>query len=149
MEECMLHFTVKFADYVVLQAKHCVKLYWAIKKYIRNSGFWSGIFSQIPIACSGILKIPSGSTPCPRGFSKSPPGSGDLGENSLSKTRISYIYSVIYLGNTKLPSIGDIGINNFHYIFHMTDEIGISVYCVFTAYLYKNSTIWLLPMILF
>ena len=30
---------VKFADYVVLQAKHCVKLYWAIKKYIRNSGF--------------------------------------------------------------------------------------------------------------
>ena len=48
-------------------------------------------FPQIPIARSGILKIPSGSTPCPRGFSKSPPGSGDLGENPLPKTRISYI----------------------------------------------------------
>ena len=25
-------------------------------------------FPQIPIACSGILKIPSGSTPCPRAY---------------------------------------------------------------------------------
>ena len=46
----------------------------------------------------------------------------------------------IYLGHTKQPTIWDIGINNFQYIFHMTDEIGISVYCVFTAYLYKNLT---------
>ena len=48
-------------------------------------------FPQIPIARSGILKNPSGSTPCPRGFSKSPPGSGDLDENPLTKTRIFYI----------------------------------------------------------
>ena len=34
---------------------------------------------------------PSGTACCPRGFSKSPPGSGDLGENSLTKIRISYI----------------------------------------------------------
>ena len=65
------------------------------KKYVQNSGFWSWIFSQIPFARSGILKIPSGSTPCPRGFSKSPPGTGDLGENPLPKTRISYIYFLL------------------------------------------------------
>ena len=48
------------------------------------------------------------------------------------------VYSKIYLGHTKLPSIWDIGINNFHYVFHMTEEMGISVYCVFTPYLYKK-----------
>ena len=75
-------------------------------------------FPQIPIARSGILEIPSGSTEhavlsglrsllrsarraslrpsgtpcCPRGFSKSPTGSGDLGENPLTKTRFFNIY---------------------------------------------------------
>ena len=63
-----------------------------IKKKICTK-FWFMVvdFPQIPIARSGILKIPSGSTPCPRGFSKSPPGSGDLDENPLPKTRIFYI----------------------------------------------------------
>ena len=56
-------------------------------------------FPQIPIARSRILKNPSGSTPCPRGFSKSPPGSGDLDENPLTKTRIFYINSVFLTEN--------------------------------------------------
>ena len=34
----------------------------------------------------------------------------------------------IYQGHTKLPSIWDIGINNFQNVFHMTEEICISVY---------------------
>ena len=71
-------------------------------------------FHQIPIARSGILKIPSGSTPCPRGFSKSPPGSGDLGENPLPKTRIFYIYfflalkSHFFRGFVNVNPLGDL-----------------------------------------
>ena len=73
------------------------------KKYVQNSDFVSGIFGQIPIARSGILKIPSGTPPGPRasapasvrrfaplsglrsgprGFFKSPPDSGGSGRKS-------------------------------------------------------------------
>ena len=62
-----------------------------MRKYIRNSGFCSGIFSQIATARSGIFEICSGSTPWPRGFSKCPPATGDLGENFVPKTRFSWI----------------------------------------------------------
>ena len=41
-----------------MKAKHCEELYRPSKKYIRNSGFWSGIFSQIPIAHRGFWKSP-------------------------------------------------------------------------------------------
>ena len=44
----------------------------------------------------------------------------------------------IFLGHTKLPSIWDVEINNFQYVFHKTEEKGISVYGVFTLYLYKK-----------
>ena len=43
-----------------------------------------------------------------------------------------------YLGHSELPSIWDIGMNNFQYVFHMTEEMGISVYCLFTPYFYKK-----------
>ena len=83
-----------------------------IKKKICTK-FWFMVvdFPQIPIARSGILKIPSGSTPCPRGFSKSPPGSGDLGENSLSKTRIS---SHIFFSWSKIAICRE-----FVYVYHL------------------------------
>ena len=78
-----------------------------IKKKICTK-FWFMVvdFPQIPIGRSGILKIPSGSTPCPRA---SAPASvrrfapisgvllwgfsplralGELGENALTKYRI-------------------------------------------------------------
>ena len=84
-----------------------------MKKICTKFWFFDRGFHQIPIARSGILKIPSclrsglrlppraslrpplrpsGTAYCPRGFSKSPLGSGDLGENPLTKTKILYIY---------------------------------------------------------
>ena len=65
----------------------------------------------------------------------------NLGHTYFEKNGIWNIpvYSKFYLGHTKLHSIWDIGIKNFHYIFHMTEEKGISVYCVFTPYLYKKN----------
>ena len=68
------------------------------------SGLRSGLRSALRASLRPPLR-PSGTACCPRGFSKSPPGSGDLGENSLSKTRISYIYFFI---EQKRPFSGDL-----------------------------------------
>ena len=116
-----MHVTssVKFAVYVVSQAKHCVQFFLGHTKNIYEILVFDHEFSarspspvgdfENPLGQHAVPSgqsedrrealraslrpslCPSGTACCPRGFSKSPPGSGDLGENSLSKTRISYI----------------------------------------------------------
>ena len=56
----------------------------------------SGLRSGLRSALRASLRPPvgpSGPAGCPRGFLKSPPDSGDLGENPLNKIRIFYTNS--------------------------------------------------------
>ena len=64
------------------------------KKYEKNMHvirvFFFGDLCQIPLSPIGDLKNPSGIAD-PRGFSNPLWASGDLGEDPLEKTRITYI----------------------------------------------------------
>ena len=61
----------------------------------RKFEFLRGDFSPDPRSPEGILKIPDGTSSCPRGFSKSPNGRWGSGQNTRSKTRILYIFFLL------------------------------------------------------
>ena len=70
-----------------------------LKKYASYSGFFCGYLRQFPLSPAGDLKNPSGTLAGPRGFSNPLWASGDLGEDPLGKTRITYIYFFqLYIG---------------------------------------------------
>ena len=62
------------------------------KKICMLFGFFVGDLRQIPLSPVGDLKNPSGTLAGPRGFSNPLRASGDLAEDPLRKTRITYIY---------------------------------------------------------